>query len=639
MKFTLSKKRIVFALLLATVTVLGGLHFGSSVKFILAATLLFLLGGVCSVKLHRLGYILYLLSMPAAAALTAVMMQKANDVTLFMTVEKLLLNVGLALLLVAFACLIQALITRKLSPAAMIAACALLMIMALANYFVYAFRGNGLSPADLLYMGTAVNFVANYEYVVPRFMFHALMLWLGGAFFISGIDFGCVRSRVRGCAAPLAVLVLLCVLLSKPVLSDAIRSNHYGNNGCAINGLLLNFALETKESIIIRPRGYSAAEAEKAGEKYAVPVEAEAVSGPNIIVIMNEAFSDLRAIGETDTSLPLMPVLDSLTENTVKGFALSSTFGGMTANSEYEFLTGNSMAFLPSFSVPFQQYVPGPAYTLERHLASLGYSSFATHPCEKENWSRYKVWPYLGFEDNSYVEAFAEAEKYAGRIADSSLYDYIIERYDSMGSGKKFIYTVSIQNHSPFDGVPEQDITVTDNSYDSHVVNAYHSLIRESDRAFGQLVAHFEKLEEPVIILMYGDHQAALPDAYLEQLHGGSFDSLDEQMLKYKLPFVIWANYDIEEKTVPLTSLNYLSCWLLDAAGLPQPAYNNFLLELRGKIPAMNSQGYWSESRQCFLETEDAVGEEKALLEQYWRLQYNAMFDRDRCSEKLFPIE
>ena len=65
---------------------------------------------------------------------------------------------------------------------------------------------------------------------------------------------------------------------------------------------------------------------------------------PNLIVIMNESFADYTSIGKgLDLSEDCMPFIHSLTENTIKGTAYVSIFGGNTPNSEYEFLTGNTM--------------------------------------------------------------------------------------------------------------------------------------------------------------------------------------------------------------------------------------------------------------------------------------------------------
>ena len=46
----------------------------------------------------------------------------------------------------------------------------------------------------------------------------------------------------------------------------------------------------------------------------------------------------------------------------------------------FEFLTGNSMAFLPQGSIPYQQYITKELPALPAYLASLGYETVATHP-------------------------------------------------------------------------------------------------------------------------------------------------------------------------------------------------------------------------------------------------------------------
>lgn len=112
---------------------------------------------------------------------------------------------------------------------------------------------------------------------------------------------------------------------------------------------------------------------------------------------MNESFADFRVIGNLETNQEVMPFYDSLTENTTKGYALSSVFGAKTPDSEWEFLTGNSMAFLPAGSVPYQQYVSEKnAYSLVDNLKQQDYTCVAMHPYYATGWSRDKVYPGIG---------------------------------------------------------------------------------------------------------------------------------------------------------------------------------------------------------------------------------------------------
>jgi len=644
LRFSFSGARLITALILTGLCMALAVFMGSSVKFMAFAAVMFIAGGLCKVRLNDkkqgiLSMVIYYGFALCASAITVVLMQKVNDITFFNSISKFALNFGIAFAFTSLLCTVYYVFAKKLSSTAIIIASALLMLMSLVNYYVYAFRGNGISPADLLTLGTAANFVGVYKYEVPRFTFHALALWTAAAFFISGVSFTPTYNAPRRIAAPALLLLVSCAMLYSPVTGGTIQSKHYGNNGCAINGLLLNFRLETKESIIKKPESYSPKSLSALEAEYSSAAESTETVKPNIIVIMNEAFSDLRVIGDLQTDVPVMPFFDSLSENTVKGFACTSAFGGTTANSEFEFLTGNSMAFLPSFSVPFQQYIVEPMFTVERYLGSLGYQSFATHPCEIENWSRYRAWPWLGFENHSFIEAYSDAELIGTAVTDSSLYSYITEQYEQMDNSRpKFIYSVSIQNHSPYTDLDEQYVDVHMQGYSSYAVDAYLSLIHRSDEALAELIAYFEKVEEPVVILMYGDHQPVLPDGFYEYLA----PELSEQQLqvkKYIVPFMLWANYDIPEQQVELSSLNYLSNYLLETAGLPFSPYNNFLRDTQKILPAIYSHGYYSLSTGDFIPVSQAEGEEKAALLRYQQLQYNALFDSKQRSELFFPAE
>lgn len=73
----------------------------------------------------------------------------------------------------------------------------------------------------------------------------------------------------------------------------------------------------------------------------------------------------------------------------------------------------------------------------------------------------------------------------------------------------------------------------------------------------------------------------------------------------------IWTNYDTPEETVDITSLDYLSTMALERAGIELPAYNKFLADMQEVVPAINSRGYYSKSKGCYLHIDEAEGEEK----------------------------
>ena len=135
------------------------------------------------------------------------------------------------------------------------------------------------------------------------------------------------------------------------------------------DGFAVTFLMDLKYLTVDKPEGYDAADAKETLKSYETE-EKDAEEGelPNVIVIMDEAFSDPAVLGDMQTNEDYMPFIHSLqqgADHTVTGYLNVSVKGGNTANTEFEFLTGNSMNFLPSGSIPYQQYILGPTDSLD----------------------------------------------------------------------------------------------------------------------------------------------------------------------------------------------------------------------------------------------------------------------------------
>ena len=161
--------------------------------------------------------------------------------------------------------------------------------------------------------------------------------------------------------------------------------------------MAVTFAMDLAYLIVDKPADYDAQEAKETLSKYAgadsdsqspADENADAAIGkgqdyPNIIVIMDEAFSDLAVLGDFQTSEDCMPFVHKMMAgagNTVSGWLNVSVCGGNTANTEFEFLTGHTMRFLPGGSIPYQQYVREETDSLAWQLRGLGYRTIAMHP-------------------------------------------------------------------------------------------------------------------------------------------------------------------------------------------------------------------------------------------------------------------
>lgn len=361
---------------------------------------------------------------------------------------------------------------------------------------------------------------------------------------------------------------------------------------------------------------------------------------PNLIVIMNESFADYTSIGKgLDLSEDCMPFIHSLTENTIKGTAYVSIFGGNTPNSEYEFLTGNTMGFLPASSVGFNLFVRGNLPSVASELKSQGYETLAMHPYRGTNYRRNLVYPQIGFDTFYTRDDFTQAKYIRSYISDDTLAQRIItefNKHEESSDTPLFSYNVTIQNHGGYFASNTRnldlDIEVQDSEVDQTKTTLYVNLIKESDQMFENLVNYFENKDAPTVIVMFGDHQANLGDNTYEYLVGNEDEiSREERMEKYKVPFVIWANYDIPEETIEKTSLNYLYSILADRLDFPMTGYQKYLLALSEKIPALCAQGYWGDDGNYY-ELDDESSPYYDLVNEYNILEYNDIFggkDRD----------
>lgn len=508
---------------------------------------------------------------------------------------------------------------------------------ALINGFIHQFRGRELIYLDLYSVRTALNVAEQYTPRMDAFMWFYIGIWAAlmlALFAIPGAD------RRRGGRCRLAALGVEAALILLLVLGTSDRPSWtWGAKGTFMNGYYLNFYLSFRDSFVSEPEAYSPEAVEQEQMRYPAGTGVQEKDMPNILVVMNESFADLRYLESgLRTNIPVMPFLDSLEENTIRGKAVVSIFGGNTANSEFEFLTGNTMAFLPSGTLPYQFYIEEELFSLPWLLAQQGYETFATHPYLSNGWDRTRVYPLLGFGGYSFQEDYPNENLLRNYVSDQEMYEYLLQMLRDREDAPLFLFGVTMQNHGAYSYEGERfRQTVWLEDYKGYPeAEQYLSLVNYSDQALEYLLTELEAFEEDTVVLFFGDHLPKLESTFYEELNRGSTTSLANQMLQYTVPFFVWANFDIQEQTVECTSLNYLGRYLLETAGVELPPYYQFLKEMEQVIPAVSAEGYYSATAGTWLPLSEAQGGEAQWLERYANLQHNSMFDRENRSEHFF---
>lgn len=522
----------------------------------------------------------------------------------------------------------------------------------IANYFVVQFRGQPILPWDIQGLSTAVTVAGGYTYEPSRAMtVTAVAFFLVLALCVK-LEPRQLRSRSQKLVERVASLVtagaLFMLVFPLNILSQLGISVWAWNQKTSseITGIAAGFCANVQFLMVDKPEGYSEAQAEEVSEAASQLEEPDPVGNPEelptIIAIMNESFTDLGAVGEgsvsfTQDNLPFLHTLQQ-SGDVVWGTAYSSVYGGNTCNSEYEFLTGNTTAFLPVGSKPYQQYVDHEQTSLVSLLKDgYGYECVAIHPGNRSAWQRDTAYEYLGFDEFVDVSAFdVKRELEHGLTSDRSSYDQVIYEYEHRDPDQPlFLFNVTIQNHG---GYEDEDYPTTvqvegaEGEYPQ--TEQYLSLTKKSDEALEYLLEYFSQQEEPVVVLFFGDHWPNLEEDFLTQLLGEDADDLSfaNTMREYQVPFLIWANYDLEGEEIEAVSLNYLSGLLLRAAGLEGTDYTKFLEQLRQTMPVITAVGMLDQEGNLYKNGDSTPYDE--LLNKYNILQYNNAFGgEEKCME------
>ncbi len=509
-------------------------------------------------------------------------------------------------------------------------------LLGIANHYYGQFRSNPLLFSDIINAGTAANVISEYDLSLNSKTVYMLLFGIGTCLVFCNdvgfkkLSYKTLRYNIVKIGALVVVILGLSYYVSANV-PDFSSTNKAGWAPTAVTssyGYAFTFAGYVKAMTVEAPDGYSAATVNEILSEYS---DSDAVtSTPNIIIIMNESFADLPDIFGFETNEDVLPFIHSLigTENVISGTLLTSSIGGGTANTEFEFLTGNSLYTLPLSCSPYGLYISSKQQSIAWRLSNLGYSTNAYHPYKANGYRRNANYPLLGFSSYYFLDTsnLPYAARIRSYISDSSDFANVIYLYENREEDSPFfMFNVTMQNHGGYQSGLE-NIYPLDENLQTAALKEYLTLINATDAAFAELIEYFSNVEEDTIILMFGDHQPGIDGILV------GYGSSDDQA-KYRSSFIIWANFDIDEATDVATSANYLSALLFEQAGLELTAYEEFLLDLYEEYPAMNAFGYYDSDGNWH---ERETAEEGTLLWQYCCMVYNNIFDKKSMIEEYF---
>ncbi|MBM6867665.1 LTA synthase family protein [Collinsella tanakaei] len=536
-----------------------------------------------------------------------------------------------------------------------------LFFIGIAEYFVILFKSMPISPGDLSALSTAAAVAGSgYTYTLSAFCLYGLAFC--AIALLSCEAAGCLRpARALRSRRSLIINLVVGIALIGAVGAHAALIDYYNTLGITIytwrplesyyrQGFLPAFISGAQTINPPKPAGYKVSEAEELVDKYAAAYDEDEATNqdraaaetqfneekPTVIAIMNETFSDLSIYQMLHADYTGPSYFKSLSNCLARGTLYVSAYGGGTANTEFEFLTGNSMANLGSGVYPYTIYNLSDVGNLAQQFKDLGYDTLAMHPNHATNWNRENVYEDFGFDEFLSIDDFEDSETLRGMVTDSATYDTILEQLES-NSNPQFIFDVTMQNHSGYETnlIPsDKRVELSIDGMSNAEVNEYISLIQESDRALAEFIGKLRQLDRKVVVVFFGDHQPYFPSTFNDLWFTDEDPAVHQERL-WQTDYIIWANYDVagndQTSEVDDLSVNYLGAKLMEVIGAPLSTYQKALMSLREALPAINTTGFEDADGTWYLTGDDtgdtlAAQAANAARKDYAIIQYYEMF-------------
>ena len=538
------------------------------------------------------------------------------------------------------------------------------------NFYTLQLRGEPFLPWDLAQVSEAAGVASAAGIKIQTSMIVTVVVELAlmaGSFVLyRGRHKQRWLPRVAGSAATAAALCLLifgvylqpAVCQAIGIVPDAWMQDRYYRYYGVVTGFMTNLSnLE-----IDKPDGYSEEavdaildnvdESQKFSTSPLYPTsyaattaKDEQVKKPTIIYVMDESYwdvSELEQYGikfDTDVSANL----HALQQTSAYGRAYSPSFGGGTCDVEFEALTGYSASFLPSGSKPYQQHVTKPMFALPSYLKTQGYQTAAVHCFWAKYWSRDTAYPNLGLDDFISLEDMHGVTKVRkhywtnGLVTDDSMADQIIGQYEKMKASSDepvFLHAVTMQNHTNYnkDNYPDdQRVKVLEHpaGMKASTVGALEDFatgIRDADAMMGKLTAYFSQVDEPVILVFWGDHYNPIDSNYdVYTTTGYASDSSADPRL-HQTTLLMWSNYSDAPVDLGTIAAYDISPVMMNLYGLQQPLYFQFLnRQLRVASRACTRGVTMNLDGTTTLEPTEF---QQRWTQEHWMLQYDLMFGK-----------
>jgi phosphoglycerol transferase MdoB-like AlkP superfamily enzyme len=518
----------------------------------------------------------------------------------------------------------------------------ILAIFAYGSSIKAEFRGEPIIPTDFWMMEEAMAvsmYVSTATWIAAAL---AIILVSVGIFFIWKWGKGKKVPKWMRIITPIIAVALLVICFNEEKIKVREKAglsfiSFEQQSNYNQNGLALAFIDNLQYLHIPQPENYTEdAVKEVVNNRAKGQLATTAVAGageekkPNVVVIMSEAFFDPTDLPNVKYSQDPLPNFHSLQKEHISGKVNVSVFGGGTANSEFEALTGMSTKYTPAGGIPYIHYVNKETPSIAWQFRQAGYDTSAMTTYHNWFYRLKDVYKYFGFNRLEGMEFYSEPETDGHYIKDKELMKKVTNQVKDT-EDPAFIYAVTMQGHGPYDNMPKKDkITVNAQLPADQLdqLQYFANTMHEIDESIKQLTDDLKALDEPTIVLFFGDHLPSLGSVFDSVSFNKGGTPFEDYMKTYNTPLLIWDNYSGEKGELSM-SAPFIGPYLLDKAGVEGNNLTNYLASL------FNEGHRYILAEQWF----DEINFSKDVLNEYTLLQYDTLFgERYGVAAKDIPV-
>ena len=365
---------------------------------------------------------------------------------------------------------------------------------------------------------------------------------------------------------------------------------------------------------------------------------------PNIIITFSESFYDINKISEdVKFDKDVTPNLHRLQEEGYGIETISPTYGGISANVEFELLTGFSCNYFGNGYSPFLQLFRTPEYaeksSILRELKNNGYSSKVVFG--RDYFKSERVYKLLGIDEYEEIDVKSEFKGYY--TSDEYLTTNVIKTLEEKADDERIFHmTCTIESHMPFfkDKYEEDeyDIEVESSTLNESMTDALLSYAQgcyDADEQLGRLYNYIMSYDEPTILIFFGDHLPFVPDTETQEdtMDYLKYFNTDDELLntyrKYNTQGVIVANFDLGDTSKwDYLSADMILTNIINNMDIEISDYYEWLDTTSEILPASNRLVSCDTNGNLYW-TDNLKGKMKETLDLRENMQYKILIDKE----------